>query len=140
VGIGEGLEALREMGRPMAALYIGGMGARGKNFYNELFASYGYEKEAAEIQDLYLAGKKPEAAAAIPQSFIDATTLIGPESFVKDRLSELSAYRDNPIAIVCRTDQRSSRAAELLSLEGFNDIQVVKGGMIDWNKKGYQVL
>ena len=89
VGIGEGLEGLRDMGRPMAALYIGGMGARGKNFYNELFASYGYEKEAAEIQDLYLAGKKPEAAAAIPQSFIDATTLIGPEGFVRDRLAEL---------------------------------------------------
>ena len=89
VGIGVGLEGLRDMGRPMAALYIGGMGARGKNFYNELFSSYGYEKEAAEIQDLYLAGKKPEAAAAIPQSFIDATTLIGPEGFVRDRLAEL---------------------------------------------------
>lgn len=89
VGIGEGLEPLREMGRPMAALYIGGMGAKKKNFYNELFASYGYEKEAAEIQDLYLSGKKAEAAAAIPQSFIDATTLIGPEGFVKERIAEL---------------------------------------------------
>ena len=63
-----------------------------------------------------------------------------PINELKDRLSELSAYRKSPIAIICRTDQRSSRAAELLSLEGFNDIQVVKGGMIDWNKKGYQVL
>jgi F420-dependent oxidoreductase-like protein len=89
VGIGEGLEGLRDFGRPMAALYIGGMGARNKNFYNELFASYGYEKEAKEIQDLYLDGKKQEAAAAIPDSFIQATTLIGPEGFVKERLAAL---------------------------------------------------
>jgi F420-dependent oxidoreductase-like protein len=89
VGIGEGLEHMREMGRPMAALYIGGMGARGKNFYNELFASYGYEKEAKEIQDLYLDGKKQEAAMAIPGSFIEATTLVGPEGFVKERLAAL---------------------------------------------------
>ena len=113
VGIGEGLEALREMGRPMAALYIGGMGARGKNFYNELFASYGYEKEAAEIQDLYLAGKKPEAAAAIPQSFIDATTLIGPESFVKDRLSELKESGVNCLNVHLVGNDRSERVKTL---------------------------
>ena len=89
VGIGEGLESLRGMGRPMTALYVGGMGARGKNFYNELFASYGYEQEAKQIQDLYLDGKKQDAAAAIPESFIEATTLIGPEGFVKERLAAL---------------------------------------------------
>jgi F420-dependent oxidoreductase-like protein len=89
VGIGLGLEAMRGIGRGMSALYIGGMGARGKNFYNELFASYGYAKEAKLIQDLYLSGKKQEAAAAVPQSFIEATTLIGPEGFVKDRLTAL---------------------------------------------------
>ena len=89
VGIGEGLEEMRGMGRHMTALYVGGMGARGKNFYNELFASYGYEDEAKQIQDLYLDGKKQEAAAAIPDSFIEATTLIGSEGFVKDRLAAL---------------------------------------------------
>ncbi|MCP4039890.1 MAG: LLM class F420-dependent oxidoreductase [bacterium] len=89
VGIGEGLENMRGIGRPMAALYIGGMGARGKNFYNDVFASYGYEEEARLIQDLYLAGKKQEAAAAIPDSFIEATTLVGPEGFVKERLAAL---------------------------------------------------
>jgi len=89
VGIGEGLESMRGIGRSMAALYIGGMGARGKNFYNELFASYGYEAEAKEIQDLYLDGKKQEAAMAIPDSFIEGTTLIGPEGFVKERLAAL---------------------------------------------------
>lgn len=91
VGIGEGLEPLRDRSRPASALYIGGMGARGKNFYNETFASFGYEDEAVTIQDLYLGGKKKEAEAAIPQSFIDATTLIGPREFVKERLA---AYRE----------------------------------------------
>ncbi|HIM00721.1 MAG TPA: LLM class F420-dependent oxidoreductase [Myxococcales bacterium] len=89
VAIGEGLEPMRDIGRPMAALYIGGMGARGKNFYNDVFASYGYEAEAKEIQDLYLDGKKQEAAMAVPKSFIEATTLVGPEGFVKDRLTAL---------------------------------------------------
>lgn len=87
--IGEGLEDLRNLGRPMTALYVGGMGARGKNFYNTVFASYGYEKEAKEIQDLFLDGKKTEAAAAIPDSFIEQTTLIGPEGFVRDRIGAL---------------------------------------------------
>ena len=86
VGIGEGLEPLRDRGRPMMALYVGGMGARKKNFYNDVFASYGYEKEAKLIQDLYLSGKKREAEAAIPEDYIEQTTLVGPEGFVKDRL------------------------------------------------------
>jgi F420-dependent oxidoreductase-like protein len=89
VAFGDGIEDLRDQARPMLALYVGGMGARGKNFYNELFASYGYEKEAAEIQDLFLSGKKREAEAAIPSSFLDETSLIGPEGYVRDRLLEL---------------------------------------------------
>ena len=89
VAIGDGLEALRDLGRPQMALYVGGMGARQKNFYNELFASYGYEREAKQIQELFLAGKKAEAAAAIPSSFIEATTLIGPAGFVRERIAEL---------------------------------------------------
>ena len=89
VAIGEGLESLRDMGRPQMALYVGGMGAREKNFYNDVFASYGYEREAKEIQDLFLAGKKDEAAAAIPDDFIEKTTLVGPEGFVRDRLVAL---------------------------------------------------
>lgn len=91
VGIGEGLENLRDRGRDGIALYVGGMGAKKKNFYNDVFKSYGYEKEAEEIQELYLAGKKREAAAAVPSSFIQETTLIGPKGFVKDRLA---AYRE----------------------------------------------
>lgn len=94
VGIGEGLEAHRDQARPGIALYVGGMGARGKNFYNDIFASYGYRDEAAHIQDLYLSGDKQGAAAAVPQSFLEETTLVGPRSFVKERLAE---YRESGV-------------------------------------------
>jgi F420-dependent oxidoreductase-like protein len=91
VAIGEGLESQRDAARPGIALYVGGMGAKEKNFYNRIFRQYGYEAEAERIQDLYLSGRKSEAEAAVPQSFLEATSLIGPEGFVRDRLQ---AYRD----------------------------------------------
>nr|WP_026917381.1 LLM class F420-dependent oxidoreductase [Gordonia shandongensis] len=72
--------------RHHAALYIGGMGARGKNFYNSLVQRYGYVEEAATIQDLYLDGKKVEAAAAVPDELIDAISLIGPRSRVAEQI------------------------------------------------------
>jgi F420-dependent oxidoreductase-like protein len=87
--IGEGLEAYRDMARPGIALYVGGMGAKEKNFYNQVFRKYGYEEEAEAIQNLYLSGRKSEAEAAIPQSYLDATSLIGSEGFVRDRLQVL---------------------------------------------------
>jgi F420-dependent oxidoreductase-like protein len=89
VAIGEGKEELREMARPHAALYVGGMGAREKNFYNQIFRKYGYEAEAERIQDLYLAGRKSEAEAAIPDDYLAKTSLCGPEGFVRDRISAL---------------------------------------------------
>ena len=93
VAIGEGADtkALLDFARPMAALYIGGMGARGKNFYNDLFCQYGYEKEAKEIQDLYLDGKKREAEAAVPLEFLEAWNLVGPASYVKERVEAFRA-------------------------------------------------
>jgi F420-dependent oxidoreductase-like protein len=99
VAIGDGLEELRNLGRPGMALYIGGMGARSKNFYNDTFSKYGYEKDAKIIQDLYLAGKKDAAEAAIPQSYIDATSLIGPEGFVRDRLAALKESGVNALNV-----------------------------------------
>jgi F420-dependent oxidoreductase-like protein len=99
VAIGEGLEQLRNLGRPQMALYIGGMGARSKNFYNDTFSRYGYEKDAKVIQDLYLAGKKDAAEAAIPQSYIDATSLIGPKGFVRDRLAALKESGVNALNV-----------------------------------------
>jgi len=87
IGEGEDVAALRELQRPMVALYVGGMGARGKNFYNELAVRYGFEKEAAVIQDLYLAGNKREAEAAVPAAFLELTSLCGPKSYVKERVA-----------------------------------------------------
>ena len=82
---------IRDFSRSMVALYVGGMGARGKNFYNTLFTRYGYEAEAKEIQDLYLDGKKAEAAAAIPADFLAATSLCGDEGYIRDRIAEYKA-------------------------------------------------
>ena len=81
----------RDFTRGMVALYVGGMGARDRNFYNQLFQRYGYEAEAKEIQDLYLDGKKAEAAAAVPQSFLEETSLCGDEGYVKERIAQFKA-------------------------------------------------
>jgi alkanesulfonate monooxygenase SsuD/methylene tetrahydromethanopterin reductase-like flavin-dependent oxidoreductase (luciferase family) len=91
IGEGEEVTALRELGRSGAALYIGGMGAKGKNFYNDVVRRYGFEQEAEEIQDLYLSGKKEEAAALVPNELLEHTSLCGPESYVAERIA---AYRE----------------------------------------------
>ncbi|MCP3910820.1 MAG: LLM class F420-dependent oxidoreductase [Actinomycetia bacterium] len=83
---GEGADPILDQGRPGTALYWGGMGARDKNFYNNIAKAYGYEEEAIEIQDLYLDGQKDAAAAAVPRDFLELSNLVGPESFVKERL------------------------------------------------------
>ncbi len=81
------IQKVLDSGRPSAALYVGGMGARGKNFYNDIMSSYGWEGEAKHIQDLYLEGKKEEAAAAIPNDYLSAASLVGPLGHVKERLA-----------------------------------------------------
>jgi len=83
--VGDDLDTLRGFVKPMAALYIGGMGARGKNFYNDLACRYGFEAAAKEIQDLYLDGKKAEAIAAVPDELVDEIALIGPKERIADR-------------------------------------------------------
>ncbi len=83
--------ALRDLTRARTALYVGGMGAKGRNFYNTLFARYGFEHEAEVIQDLYLSGRKAEAEAAIPEDFLRDVHLIGDMSFLADRLAAFAA-------------------------------------------------
>jgi F420-dependent oxidoreductase-like protein len=73
--------------RPTVALYVGGMGARNKNFYNDLFCRYGYEAAAKQIQDLYLDGRVNEAVAAVPDPLLSAISLIGPDSFIRERIA-----------------------------------------------------
>jgi alkanesulfonate monooxygenase SsuD/methylene tetrahydromethanopterin reductase-like flavin-dependent oxidoreductase (luciferase family) len=81
----EDIEGALGFVKPGLALYIGGMGARGKNFYNDLACRYGFEAAAKEIQDLYLDGKKKEAVAAVPDELADATCLVGPRSRIAER-------------------------------------------------------
>lgn len=84
-------QVLDTMGRFMATLYVGGMGAKGKNFYNTVVSRYGYAKEAAAIQDLYLDGKKNEAAALVPDDLLTKTNLVGDEGWVKERIQAYKA-------------------------------------------------
>ena len=91
LAIGEDVGGLREVSRPELALYIGGMGARGRNFYNDLARRFGYEVEAKAIQDAYLDGRRAEAEALVPAELVERTSLIGPEGHVRERLA---AYRE----------------------------------------------
>ena len=86
--------------RHFIALYVGGMGSREKNFHNQLVVRYGFEDAAREIQDLYLDGKKDEAAAALPADLIDLTALCGPADRVKERLD---VYRDAGVGTLITT-------------------------------------
>jgi F420-dependent oxidoreductase-like protein len=97
--IGEESEVahVRDMGRAVAALYIGGMGARGRNFYNALACRYGFEAEAEEVQDLYLEGKKAEAAAAVPAALLEGMSLCGPEGYIKERIA---AFREAGVTML----------------------------------------
>ncbi|WP_433495638.1 LLM class F420-dependent oxidoreductase [Micromonospora sp. CA-248089] len=97
LAIGPGVTGLRDLARPLVALYVGGMGAKGRNFYHDLLCRYGYAAEADRIQELYLAGRKAEAAAAVPAELLERTSLIGPESYVRDRVQE---YRDAGVTIL----------------------------------------
>ena len=86
VAMGKDLQACRDAIKSRMALYIGGMGARGKNFYNDYVKRMGYEAAAAKIQDAYLDGRRDEAIAAVPDSLIDEIALVGPPERIKDRL------------------------------------------------------
>jgi F420-dependent oxidoreductase-like protein len=87
VAMGNDLGACRDKLRPQLAFYIGGMGARSKNYYNDLARRLGYEAAAAQIQDLFLDGKRKEAEAALPDALIDETSLVGPGERIRERLA-----------------------------------------------------
>jgi F420-dependent oxidoreductase-like protein len=94
VALVDDVQAGRDFVKPQLALYIGGMGARGQNFYNALAARYGYEAEARRIQELYLGGKKLEAIAAVPDALVDEVALVGPRERIADRLD---AWRESGV-------------------------------------------
>lgn len=91
VAMNDDLDAAFDSLRPWLALYIGGMGAKDKNFYNDYASRLGYAEEAARIQDLYLAGKKAEAEAAVPRALLDEVALVGPKDRIRERLGAWKA-------------------------------------------------
>ncbi|HZS30830.1 MAG TPA: LLM class F420-dependent oxidoreductase [Gaiellaceae bacterium] len=95
--VGDDVESLRNSLKPYLALYIGGMGAKGKNFYNALVQRYGWEDAAEEIQQLYLGGKQREAIAAVPDELVDAVALVGPKERIGERLA---AWRETPVTSI----------------------------------------
>ena len=111
-------QRIRDAARPALALYVGGMGARGRNFYNDLFRRYGYEEEAARIQELYLSGRKEEAAALIPDDYLEATSLVGDEGRVKERVQ---AYREAGVSILSVNLHGEDRAGLLEKLRGWTE-------------------
>jgi F420-dependent oxidoreductase-like protein len=111
--ISEDRAAARDAMRPVLALYIGGMGSRKQNFYNNIVQRYGFEAAAKEVQDLYLDGKRDEACAALPDALIDQVTLCGPPEFVRERLA---AYREAGVGTLALSPMaftREERVAQL---------------------------
>jgi F420-dependent oxidoreductase-like protein len=103
------VQAGRDVMKEYYSFYIGGMGARGKNFYNDLFTRYGYEAEANEIQELFLGGQQREAAGKVPDAFVDEVALIGPVERIRDRLA---AWRESGATtlLVSTRDEATLRA------------------------------
>lgn len=114
VALGDGphVQQAREEQRHLIAFYVGGMGAKSKNFYNDLFRRYGWEKEAEEIQDHFLAGRRKEAVAAVPEEYLDLSTLCGDEGRVRERLQvykevgishlNIQPYGDDPLEVISK--------------------------------------
>lgn len=97
--VSEDIDAARDAARAHLALYVGGMGSRQRNYYNQLFCRYGFEKEARRIQELYLARRREEAMAAIPVEMIDLVTIAGPVEVCRRRLAELEACGVGEVAM-----------------------------------------
>jgi F420-dependent oxidoreductase-like protein len=114
LALGDDVSGLRDLSRPQVALYVGGMGARSRNFYNTLACRYGYEAEAKAIQDAYLDGRKAEAEALVPAELLELTSLIGPEAYVRDRLA---VYREAGVTTLSVTPLAPTHEARVRLIE-----------------------
>jgi F420-dependent oxidoreductase-like protein len=119
LAIYDDIEEARDMLRPYLALYIGGMGSRDKNFYNQLVTRYGYGDEAFEIQNLYLSGKQAEAMAKIPADLIDKVALCGPKQIVKERLA---VYREAGVGTLLVSPVGATQGERLRMLRDLAEI------------------
>jgi F420-dependent oxidoreductase-like protein len=116
--VGDKAEQIRDMARPQTALYVGGMGARGKNFYNDLARRYGYVDEAIEIQDLYLSGQKDAAAAKVPADWLEKTSFVGPASYVAERVA---AYKEAGVTVLAVNPVGADAVKTIEQLRGIVD-------------------
>jgi F420-dependent oxidoreductase-like protein len=114
VVMADDVDACRDFLRPMISLYIGGMGARGQNFYTRLAQRYGYEGEAAKIQDHYLAGRKGDAAAAVPDELVDEIALVGSRDRIGDRLAAWRESGVTTLVLQARQPEALQALAELV--------------------------
>ncbi|MGC1757669.1 MAG: LLM class F420-dependent oxidoreductase [Trebonia sp.] len=119
LAIGDDVTGLRDLTRPVFALYIGGMGARGRNFYYDLACRFGYESEADTIQEAYLAGRKDEAAALVPADLVEKTALIGPAGYVAERLA---AFREAGVTTLNVTPMAGTHAERVALIEKIRDL------------------
>jgi F420-dependent oxidoreductase-like protein len=119
LAIGDDTAGLLDLGRSALALYIGGMGARGRNFYNDLAVRYGYEQEAAAIQEAYLSGRKQEAEALVPASLLEGTSLIGPRSLVAERVA---AMRESGVTTLNVAPLAATHAERVALIEQIRDL------------------
>ncbi len=109
--MGPDLQACRDALKPELALYIGGMGARTKNFYNDFAKHMGYEAAAAKIQDAFLGGRRAEAIAAVPDALVDETSLVGSPERIKDRLQAWKEAGSPPRGRLDAAERRDRRVA-----------------------------
>jgi F420-dependent oxidoreductase-like protein len=116
VQISDDRDAARDAMRPILALYVGGMGSRERNFYNQLVQRYGFEDAAREVQDLYLEGKRDEAAAALPAELIDTVTLCGPPDVVRERLAVYREAGVGTLMVSAMTFDAQERLNQLRSI------------------------
>jgi alkanesulfonate monooxygenase SsuD/methylene tetrahydromethanopterin reductase-like flavin-dependent oxidoreductase (luciferase family) len=117
--VSDDVEGARDLMRPMLALYIGGMGSRKQNFYNQLVQRYGFEAAAREVQDLYLEGRREEAGAAIPGELIDIVSLCGPRATVRERLQ---AFRDAGVGTLIVTPMAFTTAERIKQLQAIAEL------------------
>ena len=116
IGAGPETKALLDFVRPMVALYVGGMGARGKNFYNDLMCQYGYEKEAKEIQDLDLDGHRRDAETIVPDELLEWGNLVGPASYVKERIAAFAEAGVTNLQVMPASDDPAATIRQLREL------------------------
>ncbi len=114
VAMGKDLQACMDAVKPKLGLYVGGMGAKGRNFYNDLMCRYGYEAEAAKVQELFLSGRQKEAIAAVPEALVDQVSLVGPKERIKERLSLWKSVPVTTLNVAAESPETLRAMAELV--------------------------